>query len=99
MLAQFYLKFLKAVFVTNDLNKLLRMARELGIDKVYQLNLIATNGLLPDATIYIDGKKYNNTPLIIPSILIGEHKVEILKNGYKTEIENVNIKEGETKDD
>ena len=49
-----------------------------------------------DATIYIDGKKYNNTPLIIPSILIGEHKVEILKNGYKTEIENVNIKEGET---
>ncbi len=29
-------------------------ARELGIDKVYQLNLIATNGLLPDATIYID---------------------------------------------
>ena len=29
-------------------------ARALGIDKVYQLNLIATNGLLPDATIYID---------------------------------------------
>lgn len=28
----FYLKFLKAVFVTNDLNELLRMARELGID-------------------------------------------------------------------
>lgn len=29
-------------------------ARGLGIDKVYQMNLIATNGLLPDATIYID---------------------------------------------
>ncbi len=29
-------------------------ARNLGIDKVYKLNLIATNGLLPDATIYID---------------------------------------------
>ena len=29
-------------------------ARALGIDKVYQLNLIATNGLLPDTTIYID---------------------------------------------
>lgn len=29
-------------------------ARGLGIDKVYQLNLIATNGLLPDATVYID---------------------------------------------
>ena len=31
-------------------------ARNLGIDKVYQLNLIATNGLLPDATIYVDVK-------------------------------------------
>lgn len=31
-------------------------ARGLGIDKVYQLNLIATNGLLPDATIYVDVK-------------------------------------------
>jgi dTMP kinase len=29
-------------------------ARGLGIEKVYQLNLIATNGLLPDATIYVD---------------------------------------------
>ncbi len=31
-------------------------ARGLGIDKVYQMNLMATNGLLPDATIYIDVK-------------------------------------------
>ena len=29
-------------------------ARGLGIDKVYEMNLIATNGLLPDATIYVD---------------------------------------------
>lgn len=29
-------------------------ARGLGIEKVYQLNLIATNGILPDATIYVD---------------------------------------------
>ncbi len=29
-------------------------ARGLGIDKVYQMNLMATNGLLPDATIYVD---------------------------------------------
>ena len=30
----FYLKFLKAIFVTNDLNELLRMAKELGIDYI-----------------------------------------------------------------
>ena len=29
-------------------------ARGLGIDKVYQMNLMATNGLLPDVTIYVD---------------------------------------------
>lgn len=29
-------------------------ARGLGIDKVYQMNLMATNGLLPDCTIYVD---------------------------------------------
>lgn len=29
-------------------------ARGLGIEKVYQMNLIATNGLLPDVTIYVD---------------------------------------------
>lgn len=31
-------------------------ARCLGIDKVYQMNLMATKGLLPDVTIYIDVK-------------------------------------------
>lgn len=31
-------------------------ARSLGIDKVYQMNLMATNGLLPDVTIYVDVK-------------------------------------------
>jgi dTMP kinase len=31
-------------------------ARGLGIEKVYQMNLMATNGLLPDVTIYIDVK-------------------------------------------
>lgn len=29
-------------------------ARGIGIDKVYQMNLMATNGLLPDCTIYVD---------------------------------------------
>ncbi len=31
-------------------------ARGLGIDKVYQMNLMATNGILPDVTIYVDVK-------------------------------------------
>ena len=29
-------------------------AREIGIDKVYDINMAATDGLLPDLTIYID---------------------------------------------
>ncbi len=31
-------------------------AREIGIDKVYDINMFATNGLLPDLTIYVDLK-------------------------------------------
>jgi len=31
-------------------------AREIGIDKVYNINLSATDGLLPDLTVYIDVK-------------------------------------------
>lgn len=52
---------------------------------------------VPDnAIIYIDGKIYNKSPLSIPNILIGKHVVEVRKEGYKTEIEDIEISEGQT---
>ena len=49
-----------------------------------------------DADVYIDGDKIGKTPFINSTILVGEHNVELKRNGYKTEFETVIIKENET---
>ena len=47
-----------------------------------------------EADIYIDGKLYGQTPMLIPQLLIGEHIVEIKKEGYKDLQEIITIEEG-----
>ena len=49
-----------------------------------------------NATIYIDGKVAGETASIISNILVGTHKVTLLKEGYATTTRNVEIKENET---
>lgn len=51
-----------------------------------------------DAKIIIDGKECGLTPMNIDEILIGNHTVEISKDGYRTEIREVEIIEDETTD-
>ena len=48
------------------------------------------------ADIYIDGKKIGQSPRVFNGILVGNHKVEIKKDGYGTESKQVNILEGQT---
>lgn len=48
-----------------------------------------------DAKVIIDGKDYGLTPQNIDSMLIGHHTVEIVKEGYKSEIRNIEIIEDE----
>ena len=48
-----------------------------------------------DAHIVINGKDYGLTPLSIDDILIGNHTVEISKDGYRTEVREVEIIEDE----
>ena len=48
------------------------------------------------ADVYVDGKKVGQTPRVFNGILVGNHKVEIKKNGYGTESKQVNILEGQT---
>ena len=45
--------------------------------------------------VYIDGKKIGTTPFIFRNILIGQHRVEIRKEGYETKTQTVTIKENE----
>lgn len=49
-----------------------------------------------EAEVYIDGNKKGKTPFINSKILVGEHKIELRKKGYKTETEVLNIDENKT---
>ena len=48
------------------------------------------------ADVYIDGNKVGQSPRVFNGILVGNHKVEIKKDGYGTDSKIVNILEGQT---
>ena len=49
-----------------------------------------------DADVYIDGKKVGQSPRVFNGIMVGNHKVEIKKDGYGTDSKTVSILEGQT---
>ena len=48
------------------------------------------------ADVYVDGKKVGQTPRVFNGLLVGNHKVEIKKDGYGMDSKTVNILEGQT---
>ena len=48
------------------------------------------------ADVYVDGKKIGQSPRVFNGLLVGNHKVEIKKDGYGTESKQVSILEGQT---
>ena len=48
------------------------------------------------AEVYIDGKNMGQSPRVFNGLLVGNHKVEIKKDGYGTDSKTVNILEGQT---
>ncbi len=48
------------------------------------------------AEIYIDGKHYGQTPIIIEDVLIGEHELKLDKDDYALLMKNITIEEGKT---
>ena len=48
------------------------------------------------ADVYIDGNKVGQTPRVFNGLLVGNHKVEIKKDGYGKDSKTVNILEGQT---
>ncbi len=65
-------------------------------------NLQAINGKLNidsepfNADIYIDGKHYGKTPMLISNLLIGEHEVVLKKDGFKDFTDKITIQESKT---
>ena len=48
------------------------------------------------AEVYIDGNKVGQSPRVFNGLLVGNHKVEIKKDGYGTDSKTVSILEGKT---
>ena len=48
------------------------------------------------ADIYIDERKVGQTPMLVPNILIGKHKLRLSKKGYKDTYLPIIVKEGES---
>jgi len=49
-----------------------------------------------DAQVYLDGEKQGTSPLTLKDLLIGEHKLEIRKEGYGTIKKTLTVKEEES---
>ncbi len=49
------------------------------------------------ATIYIDGKEMGKTPRYINEVLIGQHRLRLVKEGYEEYSETVSVAKGERK--
>ena len=48
------------------------------------------------AGVYVDGKKLGQSPRVFNGLLIGNHQVEVRKDGYATDKKSVTISEGQT---
>lgn len=60
-----------------------------------KLNLTSTPG---NCEVYLDGKMIGKSPDVFSNILIGEHSVELRKDGYESQRTKVNIEEGKIAD-
>ena len=48
------------------------------------------------ADIYIDGKKYGQTPQLVDQLLIGQHQIRLSRQGFADYTGSVTIREGDT---
>ena len=48
------------------------------------------------AEVYVDGKKLGQSPRVFNGLLVGNHQVEVRKDGYTTYKKSVTISEGQT---
>ena len=61
---------------------------------IYGFLEITSNPMQAD--VIVDGKNYGRTPKMINDLIIGNHKLELRKQGYVSLTKNITIKEGET---
>jgi len=56
---------------------------------VPKISYITIKSIPENSTVFLDDENIGDTPIINKEILVGNHKVSILKNGYKSETKNI----------
>ncbi len=51
---------------------------------------------VPDATVLLDGLQMGQAPLQLRQVLIGQHSITLMKEGYKSEMKMINVDENAT---
>ena len=81
--------------------KTIRLSQQQKLDVVFG-ELVAILGNLSvnykpfGADVYVDGKKLGQSPRVFNGLLVGNHQVEVRKDGYTTDKKSVTISEGQT---
>ena len=60
------------------------------------LSSVEITSMPSSVTVMLDGKEIGVTPLLLPNVLVGKHKVTFLKKNYQTLNEELDVKENET---
>ena len=81
--------------------KTIQLAQQQKLDVTFG-ELVAIQGNLSvnykpfGADVYVDGKKLGQSPRVFNGLLVGNHLVEVRKDGYATDRKTVTISEGQT---
>ena len=81
--------------------KTILLAQQQKLDVTFD-ELVAIQGNLSvnykpfGADVYVDGKKLGQSPRVFNGLLVGNHQVEVRKDGYATDRKSVSISEGQT---
>ena len=84
-----------------SLQKTIQLSQQQKFDVAFG-ELIAIQGNLSvnykpfGADVYVDGKKLGQSPRVFNGLLVGNHQVEVRKDGYATDKKSVTISEGQT---
>ena len=71
-----------------------RKNTELHVDPLPFSGLVKISSNLEGAEVYVDSKLLGHTPLI-RDVVVGDHKIMILKEGYNDFVTEINVKAGE----
>ena len=62
------------------------------------VNVVALHKGKPlEADIYLDGKKMDQTPALLPDLKPGPYRIQVRANGYKSRSQSVTLRPGQTK--